>query len=407
MRLSARPNLLRIALPVVLLLAACNAPASGPGQGLPGAGAATPGVTSAPLPTRAVTPRKAVAAEGALALATPPLQLSFDVSSRITAVNVVPGQEVKIGDVLAQVDDGQLRDALQQARDQLALAEAQSAQQLAAARPSEIANANATLNSATARYNELKQGTSPLEIEEALRSLNQAKNDLYSAQLARDVECGWSASMPEVDKASPNDPDCKYNQYVVANQERSVASAKLRYADAQQPPTKDKLLQAYADVVSARANLAKLQAGASDEQWRASDLQLEQNRVAVTRAERNLEKAQLISPCDCTVQEVALVTGGISSPGATAVTLLRLDNIRFRTSNLTERDVTDVRIGAPASLRLRAFEQPFTGKVRAILPQSSGTQGTSALFTVVIELDPTDETLLPGMTGEAEIKIEN
>jgi len=403
MRPSAQPKLLRFTLPVVLFLAACTAPAPGPGQGLPGA--VTPGATSAPLPTRAVVPRNAVAAEGALALATPPLQLSFDVSARITAVNVVAGQAVKAGVVLAQVDDGQLRDALQQARDQLALAEAQAAQQLAAARPSDISNAKAALNSAVARYNELKQGTSPLEIEEALRSLNQAKNDLYSTQLTRDVECGWSAAKPEVDKISPTDPDCKFSQYSVANQERNVTSANLRYEDAKQPPTKDKLLQAYADVVSARANVAKLETGASDEQRRASDLQLEQSRVAVARAERSLEKAQLVSPCDCTVQEVALVTGGISSPGATAVTLLRLDNIRFRTSNLTERDVTDVRIGAPAGLRLRAFEQPFTGKVRAILPQSSGTQGTNALFTVIIELDPTGEALLPGMTGEAEIEV--
>jgi multidrug efflux pump subunit AcrA (membrane-fusion protein) len=405
MRLTAQPRLLFIALPIALLLTACNAPGPGPGQGLPGA--ATPSATSVPLPTRAIAPRKAIAAEGALALATPPLQLSFDVSSRITAVNVAPGQEVKVGDVLAQVDDGQLKDALQQAREQLALAEAQSAQQLAPAHPSDIASARAALNSAMARYDELKQGPSPLEIDEALRSLNQAKNDLYSAQLGRDVECGWSASMPEVDKVNRDDPDCKYNQYVVANQERNVASANLRYQDAQQPPSKDKLLQAYADVVSARSNLAKLQAGASEEQRRVADLQLAQSRVAVARAERSLEKAQLVSPCDCTVQEVALTLGGISSPGATAVTLLRLDNIRFRTSNLTERDVTDVRIDATVSLRLRAFELPFTGKVRAILPQSSGAEGANALFTVVIELDPTDEALLPGMTGEAEIRIEN
>jgi hypothetical protein len=43
--------------------------------------------------------------------------------------------------------------------------------------------------------------------------------------------------------------------------------------------------------------------------------------------------------------------------------------------------------------------------VRAILPQSSGTQGSNALFTVIVELDPAGEALLPGMLGEAEIEV--
>ncbi|MCL6509192.1 MAG: biotin/lipoyl-binding protein [Anaerolineae bacterium] len=388
---------------LVFGLAACGPAVPGPGQGLPGA--ATPVGTLSPLPTQAVAPRTTIIAEGALALATPPLQLSFDVNARVVAVNVVRGQKVKAGEVLAEVDDSQLRNALQQAQEQLALAEAQVRQSQAPAGQPDLDSARAALKSATARYQELKRGPSPFEIEQALRNWNQARNQLYSAQIGRDVECGWSASQPEADKVTPNDPDCKYSQHNVASAEQNERVAYLRYQDAQKPPSQARLAQAYADVAAARANLARLEAGVTEQQKRVSELQLEQSRIAVVRAKRNLDKARLVSPCDCTVQEVNIVPGAIAAPTTPAVTLLRLDNIRLRTTNLTERDIADVRIGAPALVRLRAVQTPLTGRVHAILPLSSGVLGADALFTVIIALDPTGELLLPGMTGQVEIAV--
>jgi multidrug resistance efflux pump len=357
-----------------------------------------------PLPTRAITPRTTIAAEGALALATPPLQLSFDVRARVVRVNVTPGQAVKTGDVLAELDASQLEDALQQASDQFALAEAQAGQSLAPALQTDLDSAKAALSSALARYTELKNGPSPGEIEQALRNWNQSKNSLYSAQIARDVECDWSGK-PDSQKITIDDPDCKNAQYTVSSAELNEDVARMRYEDTQQPPGRDELAQAWADVSSAQANLARLEAGASPEQRRVSDVQLEQSRMAMRRAERNLAKSRLISPCDCTVQQVDIVPGAVSAPGTTAVTLLRLDNIRFRTSNLSERDIVEVRAGATASVHLRAYDRMFAGRVRAILPQSSGTQGSNALFTVIVELDPAGEVLLPGMLGEAEIEV--
>lgn len=388
---------------LTISLAACSAPLPGPGPALPGA--ATPSATMAPLPTRAVTPRTTIVAEGVLALATPPIQLSFDVSARVVTVNVTPGQRVTAGAVLAEVDDSQLRNALQQAQEQLALAEAQARQSQAPASQSDLDNARATLNAALARYEELKRGPSATEIEQALRNWNQARNQLYAAQIARDVECGWSAAQPESEKITPNDPDCKYAQHNVASAEQNERAAYLRYLDAQRPPTQARLAQANADVVAARANLARLEAGVTEAQQRVLALQLEQSRIAVVRAERNLSKARLVSPCDCTVQSVSIAPGAIAAPGAPAITLLQLDDIRLRTTNLTERDIAEVTVGAPALVRLRAIQAPLAGRVRAILPQSSGTLGADALFTVVVELDPTNELLLPGMTGQVEITV--
>jgi hypothetical protein len=59
------------------------------------------------------------------------------------------------------------------------------------------------------------------------------------------------------------------------------------------------------------------------------------------------------------------------------------------------------------TIRLKAFTQTFTGKVGTILPLSSGTLSSVALFTANINIDPTpaNVVLLPGMTGQAEINL--
>jgi multidrug resistance efflux pump len=239
-----------------------------------------------------------------------------------------------------------------------------------------------------------------------LRNWNSAKNNLYQSQLARDAECGWSAGQAEKDKVTTGNPDCRYNQWQVSSAELNERSAFLRYTEAQKPPTRDRIAQAYADLLSARANLEKAKAGPSDQQRQLSDLRLEQSRVAVQRAERNLAKARLLSPCDCSVQEVTIVPGAISAAAAPAITLVQLNALRFQTRNLTERDVVLVREGTPVTIRLRAFEQSLSGTVRAVLPRSAGTQGNAALFTVIIDVEATaGNTPLPGMTGQAEIEI--
>ena len=73
------------------------------------------------------------------------------------------------------------------------------------------------------------------------------------------------------------------------------------------------------------------------------------------------------------------------------------------TAPATER--FDIALNTPAGRLTTAVEVP-TGfvPVTAIVPQSAGAQGGTALFTVLITLDPTKAQILPGMTGRAEIE---
>ena len=322
----------------------------------------------------------------------------------MTRVNVIPGQQVKAGEVLAEVDSTQLNEEWTRAKEQLTLKEAETAQSLAPAKKGELNSAKAALASAYARYNELKQGSSKSEIDQALRSWNQAKNSLYSQQLTRDTVCRIDPNTAiEKQHVDRQNPACRQADLGVQVSEISERSAYQKYVDAQKPPTKDKLAGAYADISSAQASLAKLQNGVSAEQRKIYDLQLAQTKLTVERAQRNLAKAKLISPCVCVVQEVNLSVGANSSGGA--VTLLDVTALQFRTSKLSERDVVQMKLGQSAAVRLKAYNQSFVGKVDAVLPLSSGAQNNAALFTVLITLEPTSVPLLPGMTGQAEINL--
>jgi multidrug resistance efflux pump len=382
-----------------LALSACSAQNPlAPG----GRGAAAPALapTVVPLPTAASVSRATVAVDGALALALPATQLGFETSGRVVEVKVVPGAKVKAGAVLARLDDVALQDALAQAREQVGLVEARQAQAAAPAkaRQADIDSAKASLNAAYATYTELTKRPTESGVEQALRSWNQAKNQLWSANISRDAACAFSREAIA----------CKTNEASVGSAYEAERGAYQRYLDSQRGATAQELSQAYSTVASADARLKTLTEPLSQtvEQRRLAEVELGQAKTAVTRAERNLARATLVSPCNCTVQDVTIAIGSAAS-SAPAFVLAQTSALVFRSSNLSERDLAAIRIGAPATLRLKPFDRTFTGKVSAILPQSSGTQGNAAIFTVVIDVDPPDAALdaelLPGMTGQAEI----
>ncbi len=374
--------------------------------GLAGAMAAcapTPAQVATPAAPVAVTPvvpaanpaavKASVSASGELSLVNASLSLSFDTNSRITAVNARPGQSVKKGDILATVDDTTLRDAVADAQLSLDLVRANIAASSVPATKEAIAAAEAALNSAYASYATTKAGTTPTALEAARISAENAWFGYLAAQVTRDEACAAARGLA--------DPNCKSNEASYGNAYESLLTARQNYETAKQPPSAASLTQASASITSAKARLDALKAGQTEAQIKSNEVQVAQAKTTLEQAKSNLDKATLVSPCDCVVQEVNAVVGALSS--GTAFTLVDLSTLQFKTSNLVERDVAAMKVGAPVSIRLKAYTDDFTGKVSAVLSQSSGTQSGTAVYTVLIALDPTTRKLLPGMTGQADI----
>ena len=148
-----------------------------------------------------------------------------------------------------------------------------------------------------------------------------------------------------------------------------------------------------------------LKAGVTEAQQKVYDAQLSQAKAALERAKSNLSKAKLYSPCDCIVNDVNVAVGVVAS--SQAFQFVNLSDMKFLTTNLVETNIEKVKVGAPVSIRLKAYTETLTGTVSTILSKSTDTLSNGvAVYTVLIDLSTGGKTLLPGMTGQAEISVQ-
>ena len=132
--------------------------------------------------------------------------------------------------------------------------------------------------------------------------------------------------------------------------------------------------------------------------------------VRVQKAQASLEVAQatlaqttLLAPGDATVASIDVVPGEYVDQNQVVVTLAALNTLRLETTDLSERDITKVKIGAPVDVFIEALNENVNGNVVGISPRAD-TVGGDVVFTVTIAFDKQPENLLWGMTAEVAIE---
>lgn len=132
----------------------------------------------------------------------------------------------------------------------------------------------------------------------------------------------------------------------------------------------------------------------------------------VARAQALLDSAKavlaaqshLTAPIAGTVVSVDIAPYETVSPGQVVVTIGDLSKYRIETTDLSERDVTRVKIGQPAVVFIEALGEEFNGKV-ADVARISSELGGDVVYTVTIELDRQPAGLLWGMSADVEIGV--
>jgi HlyD family secretion protein len=114
-------------------------------------------------------------------------------------------------------------------------------------------------------------------------------------------------------------------------------------------------------------------------------------------------QTSLLAPFDATVVDIKVQAGELAQAGQVVITLGDLANMQIETTDLSERDVTDVQVGENVSVFIEALDKHFTGRVIRVSPVSD-TVGGDAVYPVTIELDEQPEGLFWGMTAEVEIQ---
>jgi len=133
--------------------------------------------------------------------------------------------------------------------------------------------------------------------------------------------------------------------------------------------------------------------------------QADQAKAVWDSAAASLAQGTLLAPFDGTVADIQVVPGESVQSGKTVLVLADLQHLQIETTDLSERDITRIKIGQSVDVYIEALGVTITGQVIRVSPIAE-TVGGDVVYPVTIELDEQAEGLLWGMTAEVQIAVE-
>ena len=324
------------------------------------------------------------------------LNLFFGTASPqpVVALDVVVGQPVRAGQVLARLDDRALALAVREAEQALAAAELRLALLQAPARPEDVAVAEAGVAVARNQVYAASQGQSTEAVEIARLNLVLAQNALNATydQMDRLVDQGRWAEKDAL-------------QATADRQVEEARIADLRYHQAQNDPAYGPIASAQAAVEQAEAALQRLLRGPSEEDVRIAELEISQAQAALEIAQYNLSGTQLIAPFDGVVAAVNLQVGEAASSALPAIVLADTAQFYLEVS-VDEVDVARVQAAQAVTVTLDALPNvALQAAVDRIAPSATVNAGVVS-YAVRLRLDPAEAPLRGGMTATAAIVVD-
>lgn len=311
-----------------------------------------------------------------------------EVSGQVRDVLVDVGDRVTAGTVLARIDAATLEAQREQALAGLIAAQSQLDLLTAAPATADLEAARASVNAAAAAYRRAANGPTDEDLELALAQVRQAEASVRSARAAYNQVRG----NPNIGMLPQS---LQLEQATIG-----LEAAQIQYDKAAAGATEDAVAGAYAQLVSARSQLERLERGAEAAQIRAAEAQVRQAETALYLTQLQLDKATVTAPIDGVVAQVQTSAGNMAAPGAPIFVLLS-DQVRISIP-VEETRLSDLRIGQRATIRVNAFPgQTFEGQVTNIAPSLN-----TATRTVPVTIRPVDGTtlLMPGMSATVTLE---
>lgn len=285
------------------------------------------------------------------------INLSPKTAGVIQTLLVEEGDRVRQGEVLAVMDDANLRGQLTEAQGQLIQQEANLQRVLAGDRPQETAQTQARLRSAQA---ELEMAEADLNSDEMLYEAGAISRQSYQQTVtARNV------AQAAVDEA-----------------QQTVALSQIG-------TRQEEIDQARAQVIAAQGSLETVQT--------------------------QLDETSVLAPFDGVVVNTYADVGSFVSPSTSGAgndsdlssSILELASDQLEVVvNIAESQIGQIQLGQTVQIRVDAFPgEVFTGVVDQIAPRATVSQNVTS-FEVQIAFDTaTSEALAIGMNVEAEFEV--
>lgn len=323
---------------------------------------------------------------------------------RVAKVLVVEGDQVKPGQVLIELEHGDLDAQRAGAAAQLAQMAATLDKLKAGARPEEIAQAQARTAQASAVLQESRNGSRIEEVAAAEARVASAQALLDKAALDADRTHRLLASQ------------------AIAQAEADAADTALRTAKAQRD-AQQKILdqlragtrpeekqQAAARVAEAQAAARLVVAGPRVEDLRAAQAQVDGAQARLAQLDITIAELAIKAPVASRVEALQLRPGDIIGPNATAATLLEDGQLYIRLY-VPETQIGRIKIGQEVPITVDGFDHPFTGKVEHINTQGeysprnlqTADERADQVFAARIGLADGNGELRAGMAATIEV----
>ncbi len=314
-------------------------------------------------------------------------------------VNVQPGDRVKTGDVLAQLDTASLQLQVAQA-EQAYLIQQASYSMTIQLDSAAITSAQIALSNASASYKLAQQKYSVNSTDQVMVSCNSADNAKQSYDDALTAYNAYISNWRVIVNGS----------YQNSSQKSRLDRAKTAYDQAVATCNTAKgsvndsgVKSAYVSLLQAQTNLDTL-LNPSEQTLAAAKVQIDQASTSLQQAQQQLDKAKLVAPFDGVVTQV---NATVSGPSGSAGVVLLADVSHYHIDVLVdETEIGRVKVGQKAQITYDALPKVnSTGVVKGIAPAGTISQGV-VNYLVRVDLDAIDPALRIDMSANVRVIIE-
>jgi HlyD family secretion protein len=326
------------------------------------------------------------------------VHLAFVSGGNVAKVNAAVGDRVTAGFILVELDSTLAQ--LDVERAQRTLRELTSPGAVAVAEEA-VANALETRDKETQNVIGLNYGRASQDL------LDEVRAEITLAE--KQVEFAETAYAQVSNR--PLDNPARANALLALNDAKNyLNSLRADYQWYISPPSDT-------DVAKTTAQAGVAEATYQEAQWYLAALkggdipadasgamlaQLQQAKADLAAAQNRLEQSRLTAPISGVVAEVNIIAGEFASPGMSLVIVSDLDHLQVKTTDLSERDITNVKVGDPATITIDALNEEFSGQVISISPVAN-TLGGDVVYEVTIAFEEQPAGALGGMTAEVII----
>lgn len=289
-------------------------------------------------------------------------------TGRILEVRVREGDTVNAGDIIATLDDAQIR-----AREDQAQAALTSAEAKGDAAHQQIAVLQQQLDQSKLQVGQSKFDTEG-HVHQAEADLAAAQADLVQQQAAYQIAAFDKEAYTRLAKSGAVSERQGLQAATTADQQAAVVAATKRRVDAAQAElTTAQGMLANPGIHESQVALVRSQIAEQQAQVASAAAQTQQARAQLAEAQDNRNDLTIRAPFTGTVVTRAAEPGEVIPAGTAIITLLDLTKVYLR-GFVPEGEIGKVKVGQPARVYLDSNpQQPVDAYVSRIDPQATFT----------------------------------